>query len=145
VAQSDPSRPDAVLADPRVRGLLDVERPVAVILDRVLHFIKDTAEAADVVARLARALPGGYVVFTHITQEPAPESGEDVGRVFQPSTSHFWGRARSEIERITASLDLVEPGLTYTSLWRPDPSEESVDRPERTYTLAGVGRTCSGT
>jgi hypothetical protein len=144
VARSDPQRPDAVLDDPRVRGLLDLDRPVAVILDRVLHFIKDSGEAAAAVARLARALPGGYVVFTHITQDTAPESGQDVGRVFQPSTAHFWGRSRAEIEQIVASVDLVEPGLSYTSQWRPDPSEETVAMPEHTYTLAGVGRTCAG-
>ncbi|WP_395109710.1 SAM-dependent methyltransferase [Actinomadura sp. SCN-SB] len=143
VERSDPVRPDAVLDEPRVRGLLDLDRPTAVILDRVLHFIKDEAEAVEAVARLARALPNGYVVFTHITQEPAPESSEDVGRVFQPSTSHFWGRSRAEIERIVAPLDLVEPGLTYTSEWRGDPSEEQVDKHEYTYTLAGVGRTRS--
>jgi hypothetical protein len=144
VARTDPSRPDAVLDDPQVRELLDFQRPVAVILDRALSFIRDEGEAAAVVARLARALPAGYVVFTHITQEAAPEAGEDVGRVFQPSTRHFWGRSRAEIERVVASLDLVEPGLTYTSQWRRDPSEETGGLPEHTYTLAGVGRTRAG-
>ena len=141
VARADPRRPDAVLDDPGVRKLIDLDRPVAVILDRVLHFIEDDDEAAAVVARLHAALPpGGHLVFTHITQEPAPEAGDDVTRLFQPTRGLFWGRTRAEVARLVKPFTLLDPGLTYTSQWRPDPAEEQVDVPERTYTLAGVGR-----
>ncbi|MFB4314218.1 SAM-dependent methyltransferase [Actinomadura sp. 21ATH] len=140
VARADPRRPDAVTADPEVRRLIDFDRPVAVILDRVLHFIEDTGEAAAAVERLHGALPGGHLVFTHITQEPRPEAGGEVGEVFRPTDGPFWGRGRAEIERIVAPFELVEPGLTYTSQWRPDPDGERIAFPERTYTLAGVGR-----
>ncbi|MFF5262638.1 SAM-dependent methyltransferase [Actinomadura viridis] len=140
VARADPRRPETLLDDPEVRALIDFDRPVAVILDRVLHFIEDVDEAAAAVARLREALaPGGHLVFTHITQEPAPEAGGDVSRVFQPTNEFFWGRSRAEIERIVSAFELVEPGLTYTPEWRPDPAEERVAVPERTYTLAGVG------
>ena len=47
---------------------------------------------------------------------------------------------RAEIESIVEPFDLLEPGLTYTPLWRPDPGGEDVRHPERTFTLAGVGR-----
>jgi SAM-dependent methyltransferase len=141
VARADPRRPDTVADDPQVRRLIDFDRPVAVILDRVLHFIEYDGEAAGAVARLhERLAPGGHLVFTHITQEPRPEAGDDVGRVFQPTDGRFWGRDRAGIERIVEPFDLVDPGLTYTSQWRPDPGCEKVASPERTYTLAGVGR-----
>jgi hypothetical protein len=135
----DPRRPEAVADDPEVRALIDFERPVAVVLDRVLHFIPDAAEAAAVLRRLHDALaPGSHLVFTHITQEPEPESGGDVGRVFKPTSGHFWGRGRAEILDIVACFDLVEPGLTFTPLWRPD--GPGTAHPERAFTLAGVGR-----
>ncbi|MFG2247701.1 SAM-dependent methyltransferase [Spirillospora sp. NPDC048823] len=139
--QCDPHRPEAVAADPEVREFIDFERPVACVLDRVLHFIGDTAEAAAAVRRLHDALPpGSHLVFTHITQDPEPESGGDVGEVFKPTSGHFWGRSRAEILEIVGCFDLVEPGLTYTSQWRPDPSRPAEAHPERTFTLAGVGR-----
>jgi hypothetical protein len=141
VAHADPQRPEGVAEDPEVRRLIDFDLPVAVILDRVLHFVEDTDEAAAITGRLHALLPpGGYLVFTHITQEPRPEAGGDVGRVFQPTSGSFWGRGRADIARIVDVFDLVEPGLTYTSQWRPDATDEEVARPERTYTLAGVGR-----
>ncbi|MFI0352678.1 SAM-dependent methyltransferase [Actinomadura sp. 9N407] len=141
VTRADLRRPETVADDPQVRRLIDFDRPVAFILDRVLHFVEDTDEAAGVVGRLHALLPpGGHLVFTHITQEPRPDAGGDVGRVFQPTSGFFWGRGRDEIERIVEAFELVEPGLTYTSQWRPEPGGEEIAFPERTYTLAGVGR-----
>ncbi|TDB86650.1 SAM-dependent methyltransferase [Actinomadura sp. 7K534] len=141
VASCDPLRPETVTRAPEVRALIDFERPVACVLDRVLHFIDDAAEAAAAVRGLHDALPpGSHLVFTHITQDPEPESGEGVGKVFKPTSGHFWGRSRAEILDIVGCFDLLEPGLTYTPQWRPDPSGPPVEHPERTFTLAGVGR-----
>ncbi|MEV5830615.1 SAM-dependent methyltransferase [Spirillospora sp. NPDC052242] len=141
VARCDPRRPAAVFDDPAVRALIDFDRPVACILDRVLHFIDDDAEAAKAVGDVHDALPpGGHLVFTHITQDPEPESGGDVGKVFRPTDGHFWGRSRARVLDIVGAFELVEPGLTYTPQWRPDPGAWLGDAPERTFTLAGVGR-----
>lgn len=88
VARCDPRRPADVFDDPAVRALIDPDRPVACILDRVLHFIDDDAEAAEIVGGVHDALPpGGHLVFTHITQDPEPESGGDVGQVFKSTTA----------------------------------------------------------
>ncbi|MFD0903912.1 SAM-dependent methyltransferase [Actinomadura sediminis] len=141
VVRCDPRRPAAVFDDPEVRACIDVDRPVACILDRVLHFIGDDAEAAEVVRGVHDALPpGGHLVFTHITQDPEPQSGGDVGAVFKPTDRHFWGRSRARILDIVGRFDLLDPGLTYTPQWRPDPGTGTFVNPERTFTLAGVGR-----
>ncbi|MBO2461043.1 SAM-dependent methyltransferase [Actinomadura violacea] len=141
VVQCDLKHPEAVADDPAVREHIDFSEPVAVVLDRVLHFIEDTAEAAASVRRLHAALPpGGHLVFTHITQDPEPESGGDVRKVFRPTSGLFRGRTRAEVESVVAPFDLLEPGLTYTSQWRPDPPGGAAGHAERTFTLAGVGR-----
>ncbi|MFD0689322.1 SAM-dependent methyltransferase [Actinomadura fibrosa] len=141
VVRIDPRRPDALAAHPEVREHIDFDRPVAVILDRALHFIDDAAEAAAAVGRLHDALaPGSHLVFTHITQDPEPEAGGDVGRLFRPTLSHFWGRTREQIQDLVKPFDLLEPGLVYTAEWRPDPGAAPMPHPERTFTLAGVGR-----
>jgi SAM-dependent methyltransferase len=139
VVQCDLTRPETLTGDPLVRKHIDFSEPVAIVLDRVLHFIRDTAAAEETVRRLHEALPpGGYLVFTHITQDPQPESSKDVTEVFKP-TWHFWGRTLAEVEALVAPFELLEPGLTYTPLWRPD-AGTPVEHPERTFTLAGVGR-----
>ncbi|MER6815799.1 SAM-dependent methyltransferase [Spirillospora sp. NPDC000708] len=141
VVHCDLARPETLPDDPEVREHIDFTEPVAIVLDRVLHFIGDVADARRSVQRLHDALPpGGHLVFTHITQDPQPESSGDVGQVFKPTSGHFWGRTRAEIESIVEPFDLLDPGLTYTPLWRPDPGGDEVRHPERTFTLAGVGR-----
>jgi hypothetical protein len=140
VVQCDLTRPETLVDDPLVREQIDFTEPVAIVLDRVLHFIRDTAAATETVRRLHEALPpGGHLVFTHITQDPQPESSRDVTEVFKP-TWHFWGRTRAEVEALVAPFELLEPGLTYTPLWRPAAPGRVIGSPERTFTLAGVGR-----
>src|SRR5690606_39977404 len=55
----DPRRPAALVKDPAVRALIDFDRPVACVLDRVLHFIDDAAAAAEAARALPDALPAG--------------------------------------------------------------------------------------
>src|SRR5690606_8212301 len=99
--QFDLRHPEAVTREPEVRALIDFERPVACVLDRVLHFIPDDGDAAEAVRALHDALPpGSHLVFTHITQEPEPESGGEVGKVFSQATDQFWGRTRARIADI---------------------------------------------
>ena len=66
----DPAR---ILADPRVRDVLDFGRPVALVLVAVLHFLPDEDKPAEVVAALLDALPSGsYLVASHTALDHAP-------------------------------------------------------------------------
>jgi hypothetical protein len=50
-------------------------------------------------------------------------------------------RSPSEIARFFGGFALVEPGLVYTPLWRPEgPDDFFHDQPARAFTLAGVAR-----
>ncbi len=58
----------AILAHPRARRLLDLSRPVALILAAVLPFIPDDDAALDAVRDITAALPAGsYLVISHAT------------------------------------------------------------------------------
>jgi SAM-dependent methyltransferase len=49
---------------------LDFDRPAAVLLLAVLHFIPDTDDPAGIVATFARQLtPGSYLVISHLTSD----------------------------------------------------------------------------
>jgi hypothetical protein len=49
------------------------------------------------------------------------------------------GRSYEQTERFFEGYELVEPGLVYTPLWRPEGADDLLlDRPERAFTRAGV-------
>lgn len=67
--QADVREPERILADDRVRSLIDFERPLAVMLVSVLQFVPER-EPQDLVAPLRDAMPrGGYLAVSHPTQD----------------------------------------------------------------------------
>src|ERR1700689_2031615 len=74
VVEADIRRPDELLANPVIRGHLDFDRPVAVLLLAIMHFVTDADGPAAVAAALREALaPGSYLVLTTICQELLPD------------------------------------------------------------------------
>lgn len=141
--QEDVRRPEAILAHPAVRRLLDLDRPLAMLLVAVLHFVTGDREAARAVATLrAQLAPGGYLVIAHGTDEGLPPGLLAEGQqVYTQAASPFKARSRAQIARFFRGLELVEPGVVHVPLWRPDgPDERFLDQPERSRNLAGVGR-----
>lgn len=62
IIQADARQPEHILAHPEVHRLLDFNRPVAVLLVALLHFITDDAEASSLVDALRLSLiPGSYL------------------------------------------------------------------------------------
>src|SRR5581483_6506441 len=59
VVQADLRDPRGVLDHPDVRGTLDLDRPVGVLLLAMLHFVTDDELASSIVTQLREALAGG--------------------------------------------------------------------------------------
>ncbi|MFI7608085.1 SAM-dependent methyltransferase [Micromonospora sp. NPDC049366] len=139
--------PQSILSHPQVRALIDFDRPVALILAAVLHFVPDDEVAYDAVGRLRAALaPGSYLVMSHATADEGerPQDDLDVAHeIYRQRTATPLGlRSRSQLERFFAGLDLVEPGLVWLPQWRPapdDPQYFTAD-PKQSSGLAAVGR-----
>jgi hypothetical protein len=49
-------------------------------------------------------------------------------------------RSFAQIKRFFDGLELVEPGLVYVSLWRPEEGVGLIDLPESSGYYGGVGR-----
>ena len=141
VVQADLRDPDAVLADPTVRGLLDLTRPTAVLMVAVLHFVPDQDDPARLVARFRETVSSGsYLALSHATAgERADRAAEHRG-LYQRTATPMTMRTREQVERLFDGWELVEPGLVYLPQWRPEPGGPELDRPERMPGLAGVGR-----
>ncbi|MGH3326774.1 MAG: SAM-dependent methyltransferase [Streptomycetales bacterium] len=113
--------PDQILDDPELRALIDLDRPVAVLLVALLHFVQDEEDPAGIVARLAeRIVPGSYVVISATTSTGAPaEVLDKFEQIYRKSTSPVVIRPEGQIRSWFDPLDLVDPGMVDIVDWRP--------------------------
>ena len=138
--------PEALLAHPEVRALLDWDQPIALLIVAVLHFVADDDAAFGSVERLRSALPkGSYLVLSHVTSEGQDLDAGDVRNVEEAyrrrAAASGKMRSKSEIAQFFDGLELVDPGLVWVPEWRPDPAEASeFDDPRLSMGLGGVGR-----
>ncbi|MFJ4685294.1 SAM-dependent methyltransferase [Streptomyces sp. NPDC088789] len=144
VVAADLRKPLEILRSPEVKRLIDLDRPVALLLVAVLHFVEDDDRPYEAVARLRDALaPGSLLVLTHASYEGIPVPMERAGAVvdvYKDIRNPLIMRSRDEIARFFEGYDMVEPGLVPTASWRPDTAPEDED-PYAFAGFAGVGRT----
>jgi hypothetical protein len=141
--QADTRQPEAMIEHRELQRQLDWTRPIGVLLLAVLHFVPDDAEAAHIVRALREAVPSGsYLVITHATDERIDASGrQQVEQVYQRTTSPFHFRTREQIGQLFDGFELVEPGLVYVPLWRPESEDDLfLDQPARSNGYVAVGR-----
>jgi hypothetical protein len=143
----DLARPDEILGDPEVRRLIDFDRPLAVLLVAVLHFVPDEASPAVCVAKLRDAMaPGSYLVISHMVMSPAHATGHqplsDTARELgeaRKGMSQGGARSREEVAAFFGDMTLVEPGLVDAWSWRPR-GDSLVASSDVMSLLAGVAR-----
>lgn len=144
VLAGDLLKPREILASPQVERLLDLNRPVALLLVAILHFVEDEDDPYAAVAELSDALaPGSLLVLTHASYEGIPLPAERAGGavdVYKDIRNPLIMRSREDIARFFKGYDMVEPGLVPMPRWRPEGEPEEED-PYAFSGFAGVGRT----
>ncbi|GGN42003.1 SAM-dependent methyltransferase [Actinoplanes campanulatus] len=132
--------PEALLDEPEVQNLLDLDQPLAVLLSSVLHFLPDgPALDAALAGYREAAAPGSVLAISHVTPSDHTELTERFTALYNRTETPLTPRKPDEVERLFAGWRLVEPGLVYCPEWRPDPDDEPVSDPARFVTLGGVG------
>ncbi|WP_432246851.1 SAM-dependent methyltransferase [Streptomyces sanyensis] len=143
VLAGDLRTPRHILDSPEVTGLLDLDRPVALLLVAVLHFVEDADDPCAAVAELCEALaPGSLLVATHASYEGVPVPAEQTGGVvdvYRDIRNPLVMRSREEFAAFFAGCELVDPGLVPMPRWRPEGPPEQED-PYAFSGFAGVGR-----
>ncbi|AXE87781.1 MULTISPECIES: SAM-dependent methyltransferase [unclassified Streptomyces] len=135
---------DADLRDParileQAAKTLDFDRPVALCLVAILHFVADE-EAYPLVRELLDALPvGSRLVLSHLTEDLNPENIRAVQRTYTERGFTFVLRSRAEVEKFFTEnqLEIADPGIVPAHRWRPDHAAPVPERPEESF-LAGL-------
>ncbi|CAL9353734.1 hypothetical protein SUDANB145_00519 [Streptomyces sp. enrichment culture] len=144
IVAADLLKPGEILASEQVERLIDLNRPVALLLVAILHFVADEDDPYAAVAELSSALaPGSMLVLTHAAYEGIPlppERAEGAVDVYKDIRNPLIMRTREEIARFFEGYDMVEPGLVPMARWRPEGAPEDED-PYAFSGFAGVGRT----
>ncbi|MFC0531009.1 SAM-dependent methyltransferase [Phytohabitans kaempferiae] len=139
--------PQEILDHPQVRKMIDFDQPVAVLLVAIMHFVEDNDEARDIVAKLRASLvPGSHLVLAHATVDEQvfdPAWLKHTKEVYKrQTTTPLTPRTKDDVTRLFDGFELVEPGLVWQTLWRPDPDavDEFKEEPHKSGLYAGVGR-----
>jgi hypothetical protein len=139
----DVRAPAELLRNAEVRRLIDFQRPLAILMVALLHFVPTDTEAQQVVKALTAGVSSGsYLVISHVTNEYlSPEVIAESEAVYARSTTPSKLRSRAQIAALFDGLELVEPGLVLVPQWRPDEADDLfMDMPEQSMFFAGVGR-----
>ncbi|EPD63915.1 MULTISPECIES: SAM-dependent methyltransferase [Streptomyces] len=134
--QADVRQPDAIVE--HARHILDFDRPIALSLIALMHFITDAQGAHDIVRGLVNTLPkGSYLVLSHAASDRFEELVEQVTAEYAKGGIELGFRTRPQVERFFDGLDLVPPGLVTAPEWGPP---GRLPEPEDSGIYAGVAR-----
>jgi O-methyltransferase involved in polyketide biosynthesis len=134
--QADLTETENVLANPRVRAVIDTSQPTAVIMAAVLHFLSADSAAAVCAQYMSRVARGSWL----IVSSGHYEDKELAGRLQQTAThTRFWNHDAADLASMLAGLELVGPGVCEAHRWVAGTGGEPAGKP--VYALAGVGVT----
>ncbi|MGW0803772.1 SAM-dependent methyltransferase [Nonomuraea sp. NPDC002799] len=131
IVAADLREPEAILAHPDVRRLIDFGEPVGLLMFAILHHLTDAEDPAGTAARLIRHLPAGsYLALSHF-HNPGPalpevsEQAFEAEKIFNETLGTGRWRTREEILTYFDGLELVRPGLVPLPEWRPDSGDQA--------------------
>ncbi|MEI7033511.1 SAM-dependent methyltransferase [Streptomyces pratensis] len=110
------------------RRTLDFDRPVALSLLGLLHFLPDAEDPIGIVRTFTDAMaPGSYVVLSQGAADVNPERGQQGADEYGKGGIQLALRTRGDFARFFEGLDIVAPGLVTAPEWfngTPAPAPE---------------------
>jgi hypothetical protein len=142
IVKADVRSPAEILTDPTVRSLIDLDRPVGLLLLAVLHHIEDREDPAGIVAQLRDAMPSGSYLAISSFRMPGPELPElraatiEGERLLAQGLGTGRWREYEEILTWFGDWELLPPGLVSLLEWRP-PAHDHIERDEVYHSFFG--------
>ncbi|MET8805471.1 SAM-dependent methyltransferase [Streptomyces sp. NPDC004546] len=119
--EADVKDPTFLLNAPILSEVLNLNEPVALSLNALMHFITDEQDPYGIVNRLLDALPSGSALaLSHCTPDLDPTTWQKVTDVYTNAGTPVQFRSRADVARFFDGLELLEPGITMGHRWRPD-------------------------
>lgn len=141
VIRADLRAPGTILDAAETHRLLDLKQPLGLLMVGVMQFVPDSDDPWAIIAGYReRLVPGSYLAISHFTPDGMPERMAKVVEGFKSTQEPAHLRTHTQIMRMFDGFELVEPGLVYTSQWRPESPEDPGDQPHHSNLYAGVGR-----
>ncbi|WP_442874350.1 SAM-dependent methyltransferase [Amycolatopsis sp. NBC_00438] len=143
IVRADMRDPETILDSPQVRGLLDLDEPLGLLMLLMLHWIPDESGPRELVGRYRAALAdGSFLAVTHVTGDHQGENLTEATDAIKESRSpdQVTLRTHEEVTALFAGFEIVEPGLVGCGEWRPaGPSDISGTADMNTLVYAGIG------
>ncbi|ARP73311.1 methyltransferase [Streptomyces pluripotens] len=134
-AQADARDPHAILE--QAAAVLDLDRPVALSLIALLHFVADEDGAHHVVSTLVDALaPGSCLVLSMMTADFEPENVRRGIAAYAAGGVTLVARSRDDVAAFFGGLELLAPGVVPVSGWRAEQAPDG-DGPVSLYGAVG--------
>jgi hypothetical protein len=142
VLQADLRNPQHILQSTQRRGLIDLSRPVGILMVAVLHFIPESDRPEHLIRQFHDAVvPGSWLVMSHGTAERQPERAAQIAKLYESATDQPTYRSRSRVRELFDGWDVVEPGVVWVQDWRPDwPDDAELLQATTNPWAAAVGR-----
>jgi S-adenosyl methyltransferase len=140
VIEADLRQPKSILSHPQVQAVINFDRPVALILAGVMHFITDEENPHDLVEQYKAAVPSGSrLLLSHITLDFAPSvRNEEFTKPYDKSTSPMVPRTLAEVVRFFEGWRVIDPGVVEVVQWRPDRHQAPIPGGGHAWAYGGV-------
>jgi hypothetical protein len=146
VITADVRRPDEILSDPTIRGFLDFDQPIGLLLFAILHHVNDDEDPEGIARYLREELTqGSYLALSHFCNpgdaHPAfAQMAAEAEKVFTENLGTGRFRTRDEILAYFGDFELVEPGLVACPEWRPDSDGPALPEALRYLVVGGLAQ-----
>jgi hypothetical protein len=137
VVDADAGDPDAVLG--AVKAVIDLSRPVCLVMGALLHFY-DAVAARDLAARYQSALaPGSYVMLSVIAAVPSLET-DQMMKIYNSGTHPAYLHPDADFASFFGDLELLPPGIADARVWRPAWEKAPAPEPRSVWINAAMAR-----
>jgi hypothetical protein len=138
VVKADIRRPADILSAPAVRGLIDFDRPVAIVASAVLHHLLDEEDPLGAIRAMCDATPAGSCVFvSHFRTLGDPDSAALEAVMLEAFGRGVW-RTSEQIAKFFGDMRLTSPGIVPCAQWPEDADPGDLTLYQRLI-VAGVG------
>jgi S-adenosyl methyltransferase len=147
IVLADVRDPAAILGDPVVSTLIDLDRPVGLLLLAVLHHVEDDDKPGAIMDALRAAMPAGSYLALSSFRLPGPEMSElrtvtiENEKLMAGQLGSGRWREESQIQSWFGDWEMLGPGLVPLLDWRPPVHGGHVERDEIYHSFwGGVAR-----